>query len=73
MDRLISEKQVIDTIKAWATPLQISNTESIQDLWVEDVCRLIQAIPSAEPREVLYSGDGYADGEMVYDMAECPN
>lgn len=31
------------------------------------------AIPSAEPREVLYSGDGYADGYMVYDMAECPN
>lgn len=26
-----------------------------------------------EPREVLYSGDGYADGKMVYDMAECPN
>ena len=49
MDRLISEKQSIDTIKAWATPLQISNTESIQDLWVEDVCRLIQALPSAEP------------------------
>lgn len=31
------------------------------------------SIPSAEPREVLYSGDGYADGYMVYDMAECPN
>lgn len=30
-------------------------------------------IPPAEPREVLYSGDGYADGEMVYDMAECMN
>lgn len=23
-------------------------------------------------RKVLYSGDGYADGHMVYDMAECP-
>ena len=31
------------------------------------------AISSAEPREVIYSGDGYADGEMVYDMAECMN
>lgn len=27
----------------------------------------------AKAREVLYSGDGYADGKMVYDMAECPN
>ena len=26
-----------------------------------------------EPRSVNYSGDGYADGEMVYDMAECMN
>ncbi len=26
-----------------------------------------------EPKTVLYSGDGYADGHMVYDMAECPN
>lgn len=26
-----------------------------------------------EPKTVLYSGDGYADGYMVYDMAECPN
>jgi hypothetical protein len=26
-----------------------------------------------ESETVLYSGDGYADGYMVYDMAECPN
>lgn len=26
-----------------------------------------------QPKAVLYSGDGYADGYMVYDMAECPN
>lgn len=26
-----------------------------------------------EPKTVLYSGDGYADGYMVYDMAECPS
>ena len=22
---------------------------------------------------VYYSADGYSDGELVYDMAECPN
>jgi hypothetical protein len=32
----------------------------------------IKAISSAEPKTVIYSGDGYADGEMVYNMAECP-
>ena len=26
-----------------------------------------------KPKPVNYSGDGYADGELVYDMAECPN
>ena len=26
-----------------------------------------------QSKTVLYSGDGYADGYMVYDMAECPN
>lgn len=25
-----------------------------------------------EPRGVIYSGDGYADGHMVYDLANCP-
>lgn len=31
------------------------------------------AIPPAEPTRVLYIGDGYYNGEMVYDMAECPS
>ena len=25
------------------------------------------------PMFVLYEGDGYSDGEMVYDMAHCPS
>lgn len=25
------------------------------------------------PKMVIYEGDGYADGEMVYDYAYCPN
>lgn len=36
----------------------------------------IDKLPPVTPHEsktVLYSGDGYADGYMVYDMAECPN
>lgn len=32
------------------------------------------ALPSAQtaPKAVIYSGDGYADGCLVYDSAECP-
>jgi len=25
------------------------------------------------PKPVIYSGDGYADGYLVYDYAKCPN
>lgn len=34
----------------------------------------INALPGidTEPRGVIYSGDGYADGRMVYDLANCP-
>lgn len=48
MDRLISEKQIINAIKAWAIPLQVSNSETIENLWVNGVCELIKAIPSAD-------------------------
>ena len=33
----------------------------------------IDIIYKYEPRAVHYEGDGYADGEMVYDIALCPN
>lgn len=68
MDRLISEKQVLDAVDKVCRG-------SVEYRVIYDRCEeLIKAIPSAEePREVLYSGDGYADGEIVYDMAECPN
>lgn len=29
--------------------------------------------PTSKPKKLIFSGDGYADGKMVYDMAECPN
>ncbi len=38
-----------------------------------DYIKALSPIKSQKPKTVLYSGDGYADGEMVYDMAECPN
>lgn len=33
----------------------------------------VEAMSKIIPRHVIYSGDGYADGSIVYDMAECPN
>ena len=41
------------------------------------VQRILAQLPTvatlAEPKMVEYTGDGYADGKMVYDMANCPN
>ncbi len=45
----------------------------------QEVCKFLANLMDVlenqiqEPRTVIYSGDGYADGHMVYDMAECPN
>lgn len=35
----------------------------------------IETVPSAQPerKSVIYYGDGYADGAIVYDEAECPS
>ena len=38
-----------------------------------DAINSLPPVTPQEPKTVLYSGDGYADGYMVYDMAECPN
>ena len=65
MDRLISEQAVIESIEFFQMNPQHFNFVNL----IDD----IKEIPSAEPQTVLYSGDGYADGYMVYDMAECPN
>lgn len=43
---------------------------------LESSYRYVKSLPPIippQPKTVLYSGDGYADGYMVYDMAECPN
>ena len=31
------------------------------------------SIKHQSPDKVLYTADGYADGNLVYDMAQCPN
>ena len=64
MDRLISEKQIINAIKAWAIPLQVSNSETIENLWVNDVCELIKAIPSAEPKIVPIAEIKFDDDKL---------
>lgn len=36
--------------------------------WLKDYKRLLEQ----EPKQVELEGDGYADGELVYDFGKCP-
>lgn len=37
-----------------------------------NICALYRPSAVPAPKTVIYSGDGYADGCMIYDSAECP-
>ncbi len=39
---------------------------------IKSIGMAIMALEEQEPKKPLYYGDGYADGVMVYDMANCP-
>lgn len=46
---------------------------STLDYYITDEILKLLSVKPQEPKTMLYSGDGYADGEMVYDMAKCMN
>lgn len=53
------------------------NEEKMREICHEAAQELYKRIEKAfkdrgKARKVLYFGDGYADGHMVYDMAQCP-
>lgn len=45
---------------------------SLADDRQDAIAMAIKSLEKETPRMVNYEGDGYADGYMVYDMAECP-
>ena len=69
-DNSISRQSVLDYIH------RILNQGTGKKKSFEFIQKYVEKLPSVKPQEpktVLYSGDGYADGYMVYDMAKCPN
>ena len=66
------KEDVLDAISRIG--LRKSDTKEVKA--VAECLRAVEALSPVtqhESKTVLYSGDGYADGYMVYDMAECPN
>lgn len=57
---LIDRQAAIEIAKGYCHPANIA----------KELEKLSSAHPT--PKTVIYSGDGYADGYMVYDSAECP-
>lgn len=45
---------------------------SLADDRQDAIAMAIKSLEKEIPRMVHYEADGYADGEWVYDMAECP-
>ena len=48
-------------------------TGNINDVQCGALKKAIEALKKQIPSKVNYIGDGYADGELVYDEAECPS
>ena len=45
----------------------------ISDAYRNDLSVLKELVEKATPKKPNLWGDGYADGELVYDMYDCPN
>ena len=48
------------------------NKPFYDELTARSMGEAVIALEKQIPKSIIYSGDGYADGEMVYDMANCP-
>lgn len=73
MDEFINRQEAIEQAKAEWAKLPLSETTGFGIFM-----RVLTSIPAADVRPVVKAywigeGDGYADGEMVYDVWHCSN
>ena len=61
-------KQEIDRIEKAIRHIE---TSLDVDQWACEIA--VEAMEKQIPRELIAEGDGYADGEMVYDSFYCPS
>lgn len=66
MGRLLDEDDVIDAVSR--------GCQEFRGIFARCEKNLNELPPAQqEPKSPLYYGDGYSEGKMVYDSAECPN
>ena len=77
LKKLLEEKGLHDAVKDYCDKIneEVGNTSYITHRSVQEyMCTILDLINMKhEPHMVNYSGDGYSDGKLVYDLAECPN
>ena len=66
----MTPQEVIDILKMFTTDKFQRCTSSEFD---DAIYTAIEAIEKQTPKIPDYEGDGYADGELVYDTWICPN
>lgn len=56
----------------YAVPIKVVTVDEMNDFrTAKDMA--IKALQKNIPKEPIWEGDGYADGEMVYDTWRCPS
>lgn len=80
-EKFIDYRQTLNKVMDWLEQEPVLDREKdidlLSDIVKAEAQELFERIDEAfkgreEARKVLYSGDGFADGHMVYDMAQCP-
>ena len=64
-----SEGEICETIDTAISALK--EVQQYREIGTVEECR--EAVERQKPKMPDYEGDGYADGEMVYDTWICPN
>ena len=71
----MTPKEAIEQLESLILNSQSFHEEE-GDIWEKDIEALNMAISALEkqiPKKPNVWGDGYADGNLVYDMYNCPN
>lgn len=62
-----------DALKKAESDLKVLDLSCSHDTNQQKFLRTaIKALDKQVSKKILYSGDGYSDGSLVYDMANCP-
>ena len=72
LEKMMSQKGAIEWLKTFEVKCCHGEDETVNAWKREAIDIATRDIQRQIPKAVFYQGDGYADGHIVYDMAQCP-